>query len=192
MKKRKRLLWRLFPSYLLITLISLLAVSWYASEAMRLFFLDQTATDLKARAALLEKQIHPRIIELNPKSVRKAKDMGLLVYLGDSTHSEVLLHAGIRKAAAAVVTVPDPLTCRGIIRNIRLTAPGTAVIVRGRYHIAINQLEEAGASSVIDEENVVGHRMAQNVLDFLFTAIPYSMACGLAGKQSDIPEDSPD
>jgi CPA2 family monovalent cation:H+ antiporter-2 len=142
--------------------------------------------------ALLEKQIHPRIIELNPKSVRKAKDMGLLVYLGDATHSEVLLHAGIRKAAAAVVTVPDPLTCRGIIRNIRLTAPGTAVIVRGRYHIAINQLEEAGASSVIDEENVVGHRMAQNVLDFLFTAIPYSVACGLAGKQSDIPEDSPD
>ncbi|MGD2099561.1 MAG: ATP-binding protein [Desulfobacterales bacterium] len=57
MKKRKRLLWRLFPTYLLITLISLLAVSWYASEAMRRFFLDQTATDLKARAALLEKQI---------------------------------------------------------------------------------------------------------------------------------------
>ena len=57
MKKPRRLLWQLFPSYLLITLISLLAVSWYASEAMRHFFLAQTATDLKARAALLEKQI---------------------------------------------------------------------------------------------------------------------------------------
>ena len=57
MKKRRRLLWRLFPSYLLITMISLLAVTWYASGAMRQFFLDQTATDLKARAALLEKQI---------------------------------------------------------------------------------------------------------------------------------------
>jgi hypothetical protein len=34
--------------------------------------------------------------------------------------------------------------------------------------------------------------MAQNVLDFLFTAIPYSMACGLAGKQSDIPGNSID
>jgi two-component system phosphate regulon sensor histidine kinase PhoR len=57
MKKRRRLLWQLFPSYLLITLVSLLAVSWYASAAMRLFFLDQTATGLRARAALLEKQI---------------------------------------------------------------------------------------------------------------------------------------
>jgi hypothetical protein len=39
---------------------------------------------------------------------------------------------------------------------------------------------------VIDEENIVGGMLAQNVLDFLITAIPYSMACGL-GKQSDKP-----
>ena len=142
--------------------------------------------------ALLEKQIQPRVIELNPKSARKAEQMGLIVYPGDATHSEVLLHAGILKSAAVVVTVPDPRTCRDIIKNIRLTSPGTAVIARGRYQIAISQLKEAGASSVIDEENAVGGMMAQNVLDFLFTAIPYSMACGLAGKQSDIPGNSID
>jgi two-component system phosphate regulon sensor histidine kinase PhoR len=69
MKKRKRLLWQLFPSYLLITLISLLAVSWYASEAMRQFFLDQTATDLKARAALLERQIKGLLSPLRPETI---------------------------------------------------------------------------------------------------------------------------
>jgi two-component system phosphate regulon sensor histidine kinase PhoR len=69
MKKRKRLLWQLFPSYLLITLISLLAVSWYASEAMRQFFLDQTATDLKARAALLDKQIKGLLSPLNSEAI---------------------------------------------------------------------------------------------------------------------------
>ena len=116
--------------------------------------------------------------------------MGLSVFHGDATHSEVLLHAGIQKSMAVIVTVPDPYTCRDIIKNIRLTSPDVAVIARGRYHIAIDQLKEAGASAVIDEENVVGRRMAHNVLDFLFTAIPYSTACGLAGKQSDIPENS--
>lgn len=140
--------------------------------------------------ALLEKQIHPRIIELNPRSVRKAEQMGLNVYPGDATHSEVLLHAGIQKSAAVVVTIPDPKTCSDIIRNIRLTSPGTPVIARGRYHIAIDQIKAAGASSVIDEENVVGGMMAQNVLNFLYTAIPYSMACGLAGKQSDTPAEN--
>jgi len=69
MNRRKRLLWRLFPSYLLITLISLLAASWYASEAMRQFFLDQTTADLKARAALLEKQIKGLLSPLRPETI---------------------------------------------------------------------------------------------------------------------------
>jgi two-component system phosphate regulon sensor histidine kinase PhoR len=69
MKRRKRLLWQLFPSYLLITLIALLAASWYASEAMRHFFLEQTATDLKARAALVEKQIKGLLSPLRPEAV---------------------------------------------------------------------------------------------------------------------------
>jgi two-component system phosphate regulon sensor histidine kinase PhoR len=69
MKKPRRLLWQLFPSYLLITLISLLAVSWYASAAMRHFFLDQTATDLKARAALLEKQIQELLSPLRADTI---------------------------------------------------------------------------------------------------------------------------
>ncbi len=69
MNRRKRLLWQLFPSYLLITLISLLAVSWYASEAMRQFFLDQTATDLKARAALLDIQIKELLSPLRGEAI---------------------------------------------------------------------------------------------------------------------------
>jgi two-component system phosphate regulon sensor histidine kinase PhoR len=77
MKKRRRLLWRLFPSYLLITLISLLAVSWYASEAMRHFFLDHTTIDLKARAALLEKQITAFLTPLDADTIDSiAKEAG--------------------------------------------------------------------------------------------------------------------
>ncbi len=90
MKKRQRLLWRLFPSYLLITLISLLAVSWYASEAMRQFFLDQTATDLKARAALLEKQIS-----------------GLLSPLDAAAIDSISKEAGRLSATRITVILPD-------------------------------------------------------------------------------------
>jgi two-component system phosphate regulon sensor histidine kinase PhoR len=53
----KRLLWQLFPSYLLITLISLVAVTWYAGQAWRRFYLEQTAGDLEARARLVEHQL---------------------------------------------------------------------------------------------------------------------------------------
>ena len=57
MKKKKRLLRHLFPSYMLITLISLVAVTWFASNSTRHFFLEQTAADLLTRARLLENQI---------------------------------------------------------------------------------------------------------------------------------------
>jgi two-component system phosphate regulon sensor histidine kinase PhoR len=58
MKKKKRLLWQLYPSYLLITLISLVAVTIYAGSSFREFYLDRIAGDLRARAYLLEKQIN--------------------------------------------------------------------------------------------------------------------------------------
>jgi two-component system, OmpR family, phosphate regulon sensor histidine kinase PhoR len=57
MKKKKRLLRHLFPSYLLITLISLIAVTWFASRSIRNFYLEQTTDDLLARARLLKSQM---------------------------------------------------------------------------------------------------------------------------------------
>ena len=45
------------------------AVSWYASGAMRHFFLEQTATDLEARAALLDKQIKVLLSSLRGETI---------------------------------------------------------------------------------------------------------------------------
>ena len=69
MNGRKKLIWQLFPSFLLITLLSLLAVSWYASNSLHHFFLDQTAADLKIRALLVEKQIVAHLAPLNAAEV---------------------------------------------------------------------------------------------------------------------------
>jgi two-component system phosphate regulon sensor histidine kinase PhoR len=57
MYRKRRLIWHLYPSYLLIILISIVAVTWYASIEAKQFFLKQTETDLKARAELFEGQI---------------------------------------------------------------------------------------------------------------------------------------
>ena len=55
--KPKRLLWQLYPSYLLITLISLAAIGWYASNSMQQFYYTQVAEDLKASAHVIEEQV---------------------------------------------------------------------------------------------------------------------------------------
>ncbi len=91
MKKRRKMIWRLFPSYLLITFLSLIAVSWYATRSLRHFYLDQTAADLKAKAHILEKQIKAYLFPLNPVLVDAVcKESGLLA----ATRITVILPSG--------------------------------------------------------------------------------------------------
>ena len=117
MIRRKKLIWQLFPSFLLITLLSLLAVSWYASSSLKHFFLDQTASDLKIRALLVEKQITAHLAPLNAAEVDAVcKDTGkhsgtrITVILpsgqvvGDSRETPHLMdnHAGRPEIAVAL------------------------------------------------------------------------------------------
>jgi two-component system, OmpR family, phosphate regulon sensor histidine kinase PhoR len=48
----RRLLWRLYPSYLFITLFALISVSLYFSATMKDFFLRQKVEELEARAII--------------------------------------------------------------------------------------------------------------------------------------------
>jgi two-component system phosphate regulon sensor histidine kinase PhoR len=55
--RRRKLLWHLFPSYLLITIIAVAAVSVYSYVTLSRFYLDETETALTARAGLLEERM---------------------------------------------------------------------------------------------------------------------------------------
>jgi two-component system phosphate regulon sensor histidine kinase PhoR len=59
--RKRRLFWQLYPSYLVITLASLLAVTLYASGALRRFHLEQTKLDLRCRARLIEDEVKLRL-----------------------------------------------------------------------------------------------------------------------------------
>ena len=57
MKKNKRLIWQIYPSFLILTLASLFLASWYISTSVRGFLLDRTALNLEAQCLLLKNQI---------------------------------------------------------------------------------------------------------------------------------------
>ena len=66
---KKRLLWQLYPSFLLIIAISVVGVAWYGSQSLRKFHLNQVAEDLKSRAHLIEKQISANLTAHNFKKI---------------------------------------------------------------------------------------------------------------------------
>jgi two-component system phosphate regulon sensor histidine kinase PhoR len=91
MARKKRLLWQLYPSYLLIIIISLFAVTWYASKSLRHFFLEQRAADLEARALLFEQQI---LEYLDPPNINRIDQLCKNIGLRSSTRITVILPSG--------------------------------------------------------------------------------------------------
>jgi two-component system phosphate regulon sensor histidine kinase PhoR len=90
-KRKKRLLWQLYPSYLLITLVALVAAIWFASRTLKQVFLEQNASDLEARARLLEQQILEYLSPLDQKGIdRLCKKSGGLA----TTRITVILPSG--------------------------------------------------------------------------------------------------
>lgn len=55
--KPRRLLWQIYPLYLLITALSLAAVTWYATRIVRDTYLKRTREELAIRARLVEAQM---------------------------------------------------------------------------------------------------------------------------------------
>ncbi len=88
--KEKRLVWQLYPSYLLVILVSLVLMFFYASHSFKSFYLNQTTRDLRARTTLMEKQVlaplyKKNISEINDMFVAQGKEIGTRFTLVDIT-----------------------------------------------------------------------------------------------------------
>ncbi|MDI6854068.1 MAG: ATP-binding protein [Deltaproteobacteria bacterium] len=75
---RKKLIWQLFPSYVLVLLISVAAVTWYASASWRRFYLEQTAKDLEMRACLAVVSMQERLTAGTTPTDSLCKELGKL------------------------------------------------------------------------------------------------------------------
>lgn len=56
--KLRRLVWQLYPSFLLVIFLVLIGLGWYVSKSLRNFHYEQTAADLRSRAQLVSEQLH--------------------------------------------------------------------------------------------------------------------------------------
>ncbi len=84
MNGKKRLIWVLYPSYLLIILLSILTVTWYASVSSRNFFLSQTGKDLEVRAEFFYNRIKGLLVSQDLKEIDK-----LCKQVGEATATRI-------------------------------------------------------------------------------------------------------
>tara|TARA_R110002096_G_scaffold250181_5_gene442628 strand:+ start:1000 stop:2691 length:1692 start_codon:yes stop_codon:yes gene_type:complete len=111
--------------------------------------------------------ISPLVVDINPNNIDLARSMGLNAVLGDAANLDFLIHHGIARARAFVVTIPDHRTSIRIVESVRTLNDGVAIIVRARYHTFVDELDRAGATITVDEEYLTGSQLKQTMSDVL-------------------------
>jgi CPA2 family monovalent cation:H+ antiporter-2 len=100
------------------------------------------------------------VIDLNPRTIAVAERYGLRTRVGNAWQAEILQSVGLLYADVVVITIPDPTSCRQVINLCRSMNPDARLLVRARYHAERWELQMTGAWVVVDEEELVGIRLA--------------------------------
>lgn len=92
-RKKTKLIWRIFPSFLVITLLCLTVEAWYSTRYFKRFFLEIAERELMVRASLMQDQLAHALNEhgLPPQQIDAlCKGMGEKI----QTRITVILHSG--------------------------------------------------------------------------------------------------
>ncbi len=122
---------------------------------------------------LNEAKVPYLVVDLNSARVDEFRS-NMPIEFGDATQTEMLHHLGASHARAIISTVPDPAIARLLVAQVRRYAPGVPLIARSRYQRFAQDLRDAGADFVVEEEREVGRRLGEAVL----TALQSNRAAG--------------
>jgi K+:H+ antiporter len=103
-------------------------------------------------------------LELDPDVVREARRRGHPVLYGDAGSEDLLRRCGVDRARMVLVTLPDPIMSRRVLRMARALNPELFILARGRRASEDEPLYRDGADEVIHETFEVGIEFIARVL----------------------------
>lgn len=106
------------------------------------------------------------IIESNPAAIEDIKKHSpeALIVIGDATHDEILIEAGIEKAKALVTTLPSDSNNLFVVLSARSINGKLKIISRASEDNSDKKLRIAGANNVIMPDKIGGAHMASLVM----------------------------
>jgi monovalent cation:H+ antiporter-2, CPA2 family len=90
-------------------------------------------------------------LDLDPERVREAAAAGDTVVFGDAARRETLIAAGVKRAAALVVTYTDIPSALRVLHHAHEVSAALPVIVRTRDDSSLERLLQAGATEVVPD-----------------------------------------
>ena len=100
------------------------------------------------------------VLDSDTKQAEKASRLGYMVMLGDqNSFDDILERARLDTASALFVTGPDPNSNLEITLVAHTLNPRLPIVVSGENDLRRMLLEKAGASTVIDQNDIVARAM---------------------------------
>ena len=113
---------------------------------------------------LMSNRVAFTALEIDPGLVREARRRGHPVLYGDAGSDDLLKRCGIERARIVLVTLPDMVMARHVVRAARRMNPDLFILARGRRATEDEALYRDGADEVIHETFEVGIEFIARVL----------------------------
>lgn len=104
------------------------------------------------------------VVEADASRAEELQKHGVPVLFGDASNSEILDHAGLDRARALVVTIPDEAAAGLTVAGARRLAPTLPIVARATTQKGIRHLAELGANDVIHPELEGGLQVVRHTL----------------------------
>jgi CPA2 family monovalent cation:H+ antiporter-2 len=104
------------------------------------------------------------VVEVDAARAEELGKHGVPVLYGDAANSEVLDHAGLDRARALVVTIPDEAAAGLTVAAARRLAPNLPIVARATTQQGIRHLAALGAQDVIHPELEGGLQVVRHTL----------------------------
>jgi CPA2 family monovalent cation:H+ antiporter-2 len=104
------------------------------------------------------------VVEADAARAEELQKHGVPVLFGDAANSEILDHAGLDRARALVVTIPDEAAAGLTVAGARRLAPKLPIVARATTQKGIRHLADLGAQDVIHPELEGGLQIVRHTL----------------------------
>jgi CPA2 family monovalent cation:H+ antiporter-2 len=104
------------------------------------------------------------VVEADPVRIEKLREIGVPVLYGHAGSSEILEQAGLERARALVVTLPDDASALAVVATARDVAPDLHTIVRASTWHGAQRLKDEGVANIVRPELEGGIEIVRRTL----------------------------
>ncbi len=112
--------------------------------------------------ALAGRRVQMVVIETDDENLKKARDDGAEVIMGNAAVAAILTAANVAGARRLFVTIPEPFEAGQVVQQARAANPALDILTRAHSDAAVDHLGKLGANLVVLGESEIADRMVEH------------------------------